>query len=201
MSTKETTDVTRAVSTETTTPHVESAQARLQEVRLMGNQIPRFVIPEPGQSPVRLNNAASVPPEFVELTVVAIANHKSLERDGGATPAALRDLWTYADAYSPLADELEALAQFVRYSVNTARHAVGIEALAIFAIAERLAKLPATAHLAPHVADMRRALGRGRKTSPEAAARKAAKAAEKAAEKAAKAAARATTAPSSNAKP
>lgn len=200
MSTKET-DVPKAVSIETTALHFEAAQARLQEIRLIRDQIPRFVIPEPGLSPVRLNSAASVTPEFVELTVVAITNQKSLERDGAATPAELRDLWTYADAYSPLADELEALAQFVRYSVNTARHAVGIEALAIFAIAERLAKLPATAHLAPHVADMRRALGRGRKSSPEAIARRAAKAAEKAALKAAKAAARVAAAPSSTAKP
>jgi len=43
-------------------------------------------------------------------------------------------------------------------------HEAGREALTTYALAQHLAKLPATADLAPHVADMRIALGkRGRK--------------------------------------
>ena len=63
-----------------------------------------------------------------------------------------------------------------------ARNTVGSEALATYKIAERLAKLPKTAHLKPYVADMRRALGRTRsKPTPEQAAQRAAQRAAKAA--------------------
>ncbi|HUP59087.1 MAG TPA: hypothetical protein VNA69_01570 [Thermoanaerobaculia bacterium] len=177
-----------AVSIESTNPHVEAAQARLQELRLMRDQIPRFLIPESSREVLRLTSAASVPPEFVELTVVAVANQKALMRGESATPAEIRDLLRYAEAYSPLADELEALAQFVRFSVNAARNTAGSEALTIYSLAQRLAKRRENAGLAPCVADMRRALGRTRKQSPEAVAKRAAAKAARAAEKAARAA-------------
>jgi hypothetical protein len=36
------------------------------------------------------------------------------------TPAEVRDLMSYSDAYDPLADELEAFAQFIRHSTTAA---------------------------------------------------------------------------------
>ena len=147
--------------------HTDSAQALLQELRQMRNLIPHLVIPESQRERSRLNSAASVPPEFVELTVVAVANENALVRGEGATPAEVRDFLAYADAYSPFADELEALALFVRYSVTAARHYAGSDALTTYALAKRLAKQPQTAHLAPYVADMRRTLARMRKLSAE----------------------------------
>jgi hypothetical protein len=155
------TEVTPSIS------HTESAQARLQELRQTRALIPHFVIPESARERARLNSAASVPPEFVELTTVAVANETSLVRGDGATPAEIRDLMGYAEAYGPYADELEAFAQFVRHSVTAARHQAGVEALTTYSLAQRLAKRPRTAHLAPYVADMRRALGRMRKLTAE----------------------------------
>jgi hypothetical protein len=157
------------VSTEITpsTNHTEAAQARLQELRQTRALIPHFVIPESPKERARLNSAASVPPEFVELTTVAVANEESLVRGDAATPVEVRDLMGYAEAYGPYADELEAFAQFVRHSVTAARHQAGTEALTTYALAQRLAKRPRTAHLAPYVADMRRALGRVRKLTAE----------------------------------
>jgi|GEM_PF-1672652 len=176
-----------AVSTESTNPYAAGAQARLQELRLMRDQIPRFLIPGSTMEIRRLNSAASVPPDFVELTIVAVANQKALERGESATPSETRDRLRYAEAYSPLADELEALAQFVRFSVNAARNEAGSEALTTYSLAQRLAKRRENAGLAPYVADMRRALGRTRK-SPEATAKREAAKAARAAEKAARAA-------------
>ena len=176
------------VSAESTNPHVEAAHARLQELRLMRDQIPRFLIPATSKEALSLNNAASVPPEFVELTLVSVASQKALVRGESATPAEIRDHLRYAEAYSPLADELEALAQFVRFSVNAARNAAGSEALTIYSLAQRLAKRREYAGLVPYVADMRRALGRMRKRSPEAVAKREAAKAAKAVEKAARAA-------------
>jgi len=171
-------------------PHTETAQARVNELRNMRDLIPHFVVPASRKETVRLGNVASVPPEFVELTAMAVANQDALVRGTAASPAVVRDLMTYADAYSPVADELEALAQCVRHSVIAARNQAGHEALTTYALAQRLAKRAEHAALAPYVDDMRRALGRTRKPSPEAAAQKAADEAVKAAERAAKAAAK-----------
>ena len=170
--------------------HFAAAQERIQELLRMRELIPRFVIPASARDSQRLRSAASVPPEFVELTAVAMTHQNTLVRGDSIPPVEIRDLMSYGDAYGPLADELEALAQFIRHSIAAARHAAGTEALTTYALMRRLAKQVKNAGLAPYVADMRRALGRGRKPSPETLAKRAAKKAETAAAKAAKAAAR-----------
>ncbi|HSY48215.1 MAG TPA: hypothetical protein VLC46_05340 [Thermoanaerobaculia bacterium] len=142
--------------------YTDAAQALVQQARDMRQQIPNLVIPLKGEGR-RLAASASVPAEFVELTAVAVTNSAPLVSEGGTDPAKARDLMSYADAFGPLADELEALASFVRHSVITAKSTVGREALATYAMAKVLAKRSATADLVPHVDDMSRALGRRRK--------------------------------------
>ena len=146
--------------TSTQTSHSDIAQARVAEVRAMRDRIPDLVIPDSKGASRKLVSAATVSPQFIELTAVAVKNSEALVRKGGADPAQLRDLMSYAEAYEPLADELEALPQFVRHSVIIAKHKAGSEALTTYAMAQVLAARPETADLAPHVADMRRALGK-----------------------------------------
>jgi hypothetical protein len=153
-----------------TTSHTEAAQARIQEIRAMRQQIPNFVFPAAAGDGRKLSAAASVPSQFVEMTAVAVKNNVALVRGGGSDPSQSRDLLSYADAYEPVAAELDALAQFVRHSVAAARNKVGTDALTTYALAQRLAKSPETADLVPLVREMRRVLGRGRKskaTTPE----------------------------------
>ena len=182
--------------------YAEAAQERVRELRRWRDQIPRFAIPATTDATQRLTSAARVSAQFIELTNMAVANHMELVRGGAVAPGEVRDLVAYSDAFGPLADELEALAKFVRYSTTAARNAAGHEALTTYALATRLSKRAATAFLAPHVADMRRALGHGRRLTPEEAAQKAAVRAEKAAQRAAQRAARRTAAqPEAPAKP
>ena len=54
------------------------------------------------------------------------------------------------------------VAKFVRFSIAVAKNESGNAALTTYALAQRLSKRPETAHLAPHVAAMRRVLGRGK---------------------------------------
>jgi hypothetical protein len=152
--------IENGVSTVPATSHADAAQERVQELRRWREQIPHFLIPPTSDATQRLSAAAGVPPEFIELTNVAVANQTMLVREDGVTPAEVRYLVAYSDAYNPLADELEALAHFVRYSTKAARHRAGTEALTRYALACRLAKRPENAALVPYVADMRRALGR-----------------------------------------
>ena len=150
--------------------HTATAQARIEEIRAMRQKIPNFTIPESKRAKQQIITVASLPPAFIERSAVAITNSASLVRAGATDPERIRDLMSYADAYDALADELEAMASFVRHSVATARNEAGREALTTYALAQRLAKLPATADLAPHVADMRDALGkRARKTKAQPA--------------------------------
>jgi len=149
--------------------HSESAQTRIEEIRALRQKVPNLVVPTSSRERQRLSNAAAVPEPFVELFAVGIKNNPLMARSGGLDPDQVRDLKEYAEAYAPVADELEALATFVRHSVTVARHKVGSEALATYAVAGRLAKLPQHADLAPHVADMKRALGRKRKAKEEEA--------------------------------
>ena len=135
----------------------------------MREEVPNFVFPTSKDERKRLSRAASVPPEFVELTAVAVTNSKPLVRGGSADPAQTRDQMSIGVAYLPVADELEALALFIRHSANTAKNNAGSEALTTYELARRLAKRPETAYLAPHVADMRRALNKGRKARTKTA--------------------------------
>jgi hypothetical protein len=172
MSTQSNTTTT-AVSV-TPTVHADTVQVHLQELRQMREVIPHFIMPVEGRETTKLANAASVSPEFVELTASATANHVALVRGDALSQADRRDLMSYADAYGPLADEFEAMAQFLRHSITAARNQVGADALTTYAVAKRLAKKPRYAGLAVHVADMRRALNRGKKLTAEQKAAKAA---------------------------
>jgi hypothetical protein len=138
--------------------YTDSAQARVDEIRAMRQLIPNFVIPASTSASRSLSSAASLPQQFLEFAVMAVKNNAALVRGSGVDPAQLRDLMSFAEAYGPVAAELEALAQFIRHSVTTARNKAGSDALTTYALARRLAKRPETAGLAPHVADMRNAL-------------------------------------------
>ncbi len=146
-----------------------SAQALIAKARAMRDEIPDFTsIAFLGDSRP-LTGAAKVPAGFVERTLVAVANIPLLGRQDALDPAVSRDLMTFAEAFMPVADELEALAQFVRHSVASARHKAGSDALTTYALAQRLARRPEiAAELAPHVRDMRQALGRRRKAKQPA---------------------------------
>ncbi|HXH38404.1 MAG TPA: hypothetical protein VNN08_07230 [Thermoanaerobaculia bacterium] len=147
--------------------HTDTAQAMIEQARAMRQQVPNFVVPSSRSESQRLIKAASVPPEFVELSAVAVTNSTPLLHGGALEPALTRDLTRFADACDPVADELEALAQFIRHSTLAARNRAGSGALTAYALAKVLAKRPETADLAPHVADMRRALNRGRKAKSQ----------------------------------
>ena len=150
--------------------HTDSAQARIEEIRAIVQKIPNFVIPTSKGAGRRLARTASVPKKFVELTAVAVRNNAPLVLPSGQDLAQDQDRTSYAEAYLPVADELEAQAHFVRHSVAVAKSKVGSSALTTYALARVLAKRPETADLLPHVEDMHKALGsRGRKSKSKPA--------------------------------
>ena len=156
--------------TPTQQSYADSALARVEDIRAWREKIPNLVIPETKGARKRLVNAASVPKEFVELATIAVKTKPVLVRSSGQDLAQDKDLSDFADAYGPVADELEALASFVRHSVTLAKNKVGSEALTTYILAQRLSKRPETADLLPHVEDMAKALGkRSRKAKSQPA--------------------------------
>src|ERR1700692_3164639 len=146
------------------TSYMDAAAALIDVVRGLKDQIPNFEIPESRAVAQRLGFVASVPLGFINLAAIAIRNNGELARGGNTVQPQMLDLASFAEAFAPLADELEAMALFVRHTVRAARNKAGSEALTAYALAKRLAKRPETASLAPHVEDMRIALGNpGRK--------------------------------------
>ena len=140
--------------------HTEAAQALIETIRGMRGTIPNFVIPASKADAVRLNRAAAVPADFIETTVVAVKNNPVLVRGGAdSEPDTVRDLLSFAEAYEPVAQELEALAKFLRHSTKAARGRAGSEALLTYAVTKRLAKHPATADLVPVRDAMKHTLG------------------------------------------
>src|SRR5437899_1330994 len=91
------------------TSYKDGAAVIIDEIRGLKDRIPHFVIPE-SKASRRLARAASLPPQFVGLASMAKRNNEDLTTGGESGPAQTEDLASFADAYDPLADELEAMA-------------------------------------------------------------------------------------------
>ena len=140
--------------------HTQAAQTLIETIRGMRATIPNFVIPATRADRLRLNRIATLPADFIETTVVAVRNNPVLVRGGAdSDPETVRDLLSFAEAYDPVADELQALVKFLRHSTRAARGRAGSEALLTYSVTKRLAKLPATADLVPVRDAMKRTLG------------------------------------------
>ena len=150
--------------------HSEAAQAVVAEIRALRQKIPNLVVPSSKEELKKLASAASVPADFAERMAVAVENNPALVRGGALDPEKSRDLMAYAEAFGPVADEVEALGRVIRHSVTAARNKVGSDALITYVVAQRLAALPEHADLVPHVTDMRRTLRKrtGRKAKAKA---------------------------------
>jgi hypothetical protein len=147
--------------------HSAAANALIEKIRGLQEEVPNFAIPTSRNANQRLSSAARVSPQFVELTAAATENNPVLTRAGSPEPDAVRDLVSYAEAYTAVADELEAMAGFVRHSVRAAKHKAGRHALATYAFTRRLANEPETASLQPVATAMKRELHRRKKAQPE----------------------------------
>src|SRR6266567_2351217 len=103
---------TRQTKRTSMSAYTKSAQALIERIRAMQEEIPNFVIPDQrGSRP--LVSAATLPPEFIELATAAAQNHTPLQRGEAAPPEQVRALMDYAKSYVAVADEFEAMAGFV----------------------------------------------------------------------------------------
>jgi len=149
------------MSTDTTTTpsHTEAAQALIEKVRALQQEIPNFTFPKPGSSTQSLSRCASIPPQFVYSTAAAVQNHPALVRGGAADPDQLRNLMAFAEAYTALANEVDAFGRFLHHTIVAAKNEAGAEALTTYSLTQRLSKRAGTAYLVPVTEALRHALG------------------------------------------
>jgi len=134
---------------------VEAAAAMIVRIDQFVADIPKF--PIVSRSAAQLAAASAVPPEFIEQSNVALIAEQALTRPG-VDAGQNRDLVAFSIAYGPVADAMEAAAATIRRTAADARAKAGSEALTTYAIAQRLATHPETAHLSALVENMRRTL-------------------------------------------
>ena len=78
----------------------------------------------------------------------------------GLEPDNVRAAVAFATAYSPVAEEAEALARSIRHTISLRRAQAGTDALQAYNIAKGLARKPEGAVLSSHINEMKRTLGR-----------------------------------------
>ena len=159
--------------------HGEVAQRLLEALRAMQGNISGFTIPPtPLDRQARVRGHRSYPESFFIAFAVALESSPQLAAALQAagvslTPAEIRDMLRYCDAYLPIADELERFARAIRHSVGLRRAKVGRVAASAYKVAQGLNLLADVPQPVRELDSMRRAfISRRRKaTEPAPAAR------------------------------
>jgi hypothetical protein len=144
--------------TPATSTHVDGAGAMIAELHAMQERTPMFSFPTERNSTQKLSTAASVPRAALDKVVAMVETEPSLSASQ-IGPDELRDLVAFASAYGPVPDEMEATAYGLRHTVTAALNKAGSVALIVYEVAKRQSRRPESAHLRPHVADLKRLLG------------------------------------------
>ncbi len=143
-------------------PHAEGAKALIDKIRALRTEIPRFT--GPAVSGRRLAFLAGVPDTVLESASMAVQNFPRLEQAAGVDATTLRDAYAFALAYESVAQELRALTRDMEHSIRVQRAEAAASALDVLAIARSISRRKDGAELRPHVDDMRKKLGRIRRT-------------------------------------
>lgn len=100
--------------------------------------------------------------DFISMTVTAVEASEELTGVKQLDPVQTRDSEQFSDAFQPLSDLLISVARRLDLMIKAKDLKAGRGALAIYSIAQRLAKNPNNTHLAVHVANLKAELKRKR---------------------------------------
>src|ERR1051325_8362896 len=107
--------------------HAEAARQLSESLRAMQSTIEGFVLPpQPLDAQSRLRGHRTLPDAFFLELAVAIESSEAFVKALEAaslplTPAEIREMLRYAEAYLPFADALERFARGVRHTVAARR--------------------------------------------------------------------------------
>jgi hypothetical protein len=149
----------KSMAAEPTMVESQSAAAALvlQHLRSLHAQIPGFQQPASNAEQQRLISNAGVSQDYLESACVMLESSPALAAATAIDPARVREAVRFAAAYEPVADELEALARAVRYTILVRRDAAGKDARVLFNVAAALARKPENVRLKPFLSEMKKA--------------------------------------------
>ena len=117
----------------------------------------------------RINPFSTVPTPFLLAVAVALDASPTLRAVAGVTGDELREKVSFCNAYAPVGDEMQLKGTGLVQSVRGERAAAGQLALKVYRVARGLNAPSDVEVLVPHLANMKRTLGRGgtRKNTPD----------------------------------
>ena len=122
--------------------HAEAARQLIESLRAMQSTVDGFVLPpQPLDAQSRLSGHRLLPDAFFVQVAVALESSEWLAAalKGASiqlTPAEIRDMLRYGEAYLPFADALERFARGIRHTVFSQRAKVGRAASSAYRIAQ-----------------------------------------------------------------
>lgn len=143
--------------------HEEIANAIMIQIRELAQSVPGFTFAAKGRRR-KITAAASLPDSFLEAVAVACDASPHLASSSQVTPAELREAINYGRAFTSVANELSVMTRGFLDTVAEHRNEVGQRALRAYSIAKSINRPEDRELLIPHLANMQRALGRGRPT-------------------------------------
>lgn len=142
--------------------HEEIAAAMMIQIRELAQSVSGFTFSAKGRRR-KITPAASVPDPFLEAVAVACDASPHLGVASQVTTAELRDTITFSRAFTSVANELMVVARGFLDTVAERRNQVGQRALRAYSMAKSINRPEDRELLIPHLANMQRTLGRGRK--------------------------------------
>ncbi len=149
---------------ETPMSHAEAALKLVEELRKLQGSITGFGIPpKPLDSKTRPRGQRSLPNQFFDSLAIALESSQTFAATVTLTPAEIRDMLRFCEAYVPIAEELERFARGVRYMVAVRRAEIGRRAVSAYRIAQGINLQVDISAPVPEVDAMARAVTRRRK--------------------------------------
>jgi hypothetical protein len=142
--------------------HAEAARQLTESLRAMQSTVDGFVLPpQPLHANTRLRAHQSLPDAFFVQLAVALESSESLAAALKAasiqlTPAEIRDMLRYGEAYLPFADALERFARGIRHTVFSRRSKVGRVASSAYRIAQGMNQVVDVSLPVPQAESMKR---------------------------------------------
>jgi hypothetical protein len=147
---------------DTPVPHNEAANTILGQLRTIVQSIQGFNFVTTGQRR-RLSSAASVPDTFLLTVGLALDASSDLATAAKVQGAELRDAVNFSNAFRAVATELEVVARGLRETIDARRADAGGRALRAYSLARSFNRPSDRDLLIPHLREMQRTLGRGRR--------------------------------------
>ncbi len=113
----------------------------------------------------------NIPNQFLATAIAAVEQTPALQGVNKLDVLAARDTLQFIEAFRPVLDKVSAFANSLRFTMNSRKASLALDALQIYDIAKGVARDPGSAAVASLVANMKRDLGRaGRRKTPDVSA-------------------------------